>query len=161
MRTIFLFFVISALASCTTSKYYVVRHAEKEPATAMASDVLLTDAGKQRANVLKDKLKDEHISHIYSTNYARTKATANPLSVLTGVKIETYDAADASFINQLKSLPKGNVLIVGHSNTVDDIVNGLTGKNELKDLSDAAYGDLFIIRKKGNTYKMKQKHFGE
>ena len=160
MNKIFLLILVSFLFSCSTSKYYIVRHAEKETATTMNQDVLLTDAGKQRAIALKDALLHKHITHIYSTNVARTKATALPLNVATGVPIETYDAGDASFITTLKILPKGNVLVVGHSNTVDDIVNGLTGKPLLKDLNDAAYGDLFIVKKKGSHYTLQTKHFG-
>jgi len=161
MNKVFLSIAVCFLVSCSTSKYYIVRHAEREAATAMTSDVLLNDAGKQRAIALKDKLKGKHIAHIYSTNFARTKATALPLNVATGVPIETYNPGDASFITKLKNLPKGNVLIVSHSNTVDDIVNGLTGKNLLKDLDDTAYGDLFIIKKKKDNYTLQTKHFGK
>ena len=52
-------------------------------------------------------------------------------------------------------------MIVAHSNTVDDIVNGIAGKKELSDLKDEAYGDLFILRKKGNSYQFSQQHFGK
>ncbi|HVG40763.1 MAG TPA: histidine phosphatase family protein [Chitinophagaceae bacterium] len=160
MNRIYVLIALSLLVSCSTTKYYVVRHAEKEPATTMTTDVLLTDAGKQRALSLASKLNNKKIQHIYSTNFARTRATAQPLSIKTGVAIENYTPGDASFIKKLKELPKGNVLIVGHSNTVDDIVNGLTGKADLKDLDEAAYGDLFIVKKKGTKYILSQEHFG-
>jgi hypothetical protein len=38
---------------------------------------------------------------------------------------------------------------VGHSNTVDDIVNALTGENKLKDLEDSEYNRLFVVRMRG------------
>jgi phosphohistidine phosphatase SixA len=160
MSRIFLLVFLFFIYSCSTTKYYVVRHAEKEPATNMSADVLLSDAGKQRAIALKDKLKNKHIAYIYSTNYARTRGTAQPLSIATGVPIENYSPGDTAFITRLKNITKGNALIVGHSNTVDEIVNGLTGKNLLKDLDDATYGDLFIIKKKGKAYKFDKQHFG-
>ena len=51
---------------------------------------------------------------------------------------------------------KGNVLIIGHSNTVDDIVNALCGKKEVEgDLNDKAYDNLFYIKltKKGAVFE--------
>jgi hypothetical protein len=51
-------------------------------------------------------------------------------------------------------------LIVGHSNTVDDIVNKLTGQNLLQDLPNSQYGDLFIVKKKGNNYSFSKARFG-
>ncbi|MEO6069396.1 MAG: histidine phosphatase family protein [Chitinophagaceae bacterium] len=161
MNKMFLLVALSFLFSCTTTKYYIVRHAEKEPATTMSSDVLLTPYGKQRAIALKDQLKGKKISHIYSTNLARTRETAMPLSIAKGVAIENYGSVDTSFLNRLKNLPKGNILIVGHSNTVDDIVNGLTGKPMLKDLDESRYGDLFIVKKRNNHFYFQQKMFGK
>lgn len=159
MKFAFILLISVCFISCAT-KYYVVRHAEKAPASGMNTDVLLTDAGQQRAIALKDALKGKHIKHIYSTNYARTKATANPLYIATGVPVEIYDPADSSFITKLK-MQEGNTLIVGHSNTVDNLVNGLTGKNILQDLPDDEFGDLFIVKKRGSHYSFSKKHFGK
>lgn len=127
----------------------------------MTSDVPLSAAGKERAEALKGALQRQGISRIYSTNYIRTRETAQPLSAATGISIETYDPKDATFITRLRSIDKGNTLIVGHSNTVDDLVNGLTGKSLLKDLPDTLYGDLFVIKKRGKNYRYELKHFGK
>lgn len=157
-----LLFAILLFASSCSSTYYIVRHAEKEaPANVMTSDVPLSAAGKDRAEALGEKLIGKKIRHIYSTNYIRTRETAGPLSAATGVKIELYDPKDSSFIHRLKGLQKGNILVVGHSNTVDDLVNGLTGKNLLKDLPDSQYGDLFVVKKKGKSYRYEVQHFGK
>jgi 2,3-bisphosphoglycerate-dependent phosphoglycerate mutase len=161
MSRILLFFLFLSFSSCS-STYYIVRHAEKEaPANTMTSDVPLSAAGKERAEALKNELGDKGIRHIYTTNYIRTRETARPLSASTEVTIETYDPRDTDFIVRLKAIDKGNTLVVGHSNTVDDLVNGLTGKNLLQDLPDTQYGDLFIVKKKGNTYRYEVKHFGK
>jgi 2,3-bisphosphoglycerate-dependent phosphoglycerate mutase len=150
------------LVSCkATTVYYVVRHAEKETTTGMSADVPLSVQGKQRAEALREMLKDEKIKEIYSTNYIRTKSTAQPLADLLHVNVETYSPSDTSFVTRVKTSSKGNVLIVGHSNTVDDIVNKLTGKTEVAgDLPDSEYGDLFVVKKKGNHYSFERKHFG-
>jgi 2,3-bisphosphoglycerate-dependent phosphoglycerate mutase len=156
-----LFIVTLFLLSCKTTTYYIVRHAEKETTNTMTSDVPLSDAGKQRAEALKYLLQKENIKHIFSTNFIRTKSTAQPLAGAINVPIEIYDPKDQAFVSKLKSLD-GNILIVGHSNTVDDLVNELSGKKELNgDLPDSEYGDLFIVRKKGNKITFEKKHFGQ
>jgi len=155
-------FILIFLASCTTTNYYVVRHAEKAGQGAgMSSDVPLSEAGLQRAKALEAKLHAVNIKKIYSTNTIRTTSTAKPLSDLTKVRIELYDARDTGFINRLKALNKKNILIVGHSNTVDDVVNGLMGEKVLSDLADPEYGDVFIVKKKGKNLKFIKERFGQ
>lgn len=164
-KSIFLIAVLFSL-SCKTTVYYIVRHAEKETPSTMAnktmtSDVPLSEAGKKRAEALKDLLQKENIKHIYSTNFIRTKSTAQPLADAIHVPIETYDPKDSNLIPKLKSLG-GNILIVGHSNTVDDLVNELTGKKQINgDLQDSAYGDLFVVKKQGNKTSFEKRHFGQ
>jgi 2,3-bisphosphoglycerate-dependent phosphoglycerate mutase len=161
-----LFIAVVLLISCKTTTYYIVRHAEKESSTAMTNnamtgDVPLSEAGKQRAEALKDALRKENIKYIFSTNYIRTESTVQPLATALNIPIETYDLKDAGFMKRLRSLD-GNALIVGHSNTVDDLVNDLMGKKEIAgDLVDSEYGDLFILRKKGNQFTFEKKHFGQ
>jgi len=159
----FIFFIALVLLSCKTTSYYIVRHAEKETTTTtttMTSDVPLSAAGKQRAEALKELLQNENIKHVFSTNYIRTKSTAQPLVDAIQIPIETYDPKDPQFVSKLKGL-NGNSLIVGHSNTVDDVVNELTGKKEIQgDLPDSAYGDLFVVKKKGKRMIFEKKHFG-
>jgi hypothetical protein len=50
---------------------------------------------------------------------------------------------------------------VGHSNTVDDLVNGLTGQQLLNDLPDTAYDNLYIITKKGKRLTLVQSKYGQ
>lgn len=160
-----LFLVLSTVffLSCKTTTYYIVRHAEKETSTTdmMTSDVPLSEMGKQRAEALKKSLQGEGIRYIFSTNYIRTKSTVQPLADAINIPVEIYDPKDPGFINKLKSL-SGNALIVGHSNTIDDLVNELAGTKEINgDLPDSEYGDLFIVKRKGNKLTFEKKHFGQ
>ena len=150
------------LSSCSTTTYYVVRHAEKAAQVPnMTSDVPLSAAGEERAQALKEMLKNKSLRYAYSTNTIRTKSTVRPLAEAIGLSIETYDPRDTTFIPYVKSRGKVTAIIVGHSNTVDDIVNGFLGRKELSDLPDSQYGDLFIIKKKGKTYSYTRSHFGK
>jgi broad specificity phosphatase PhoE len=164
MRRFLLFVCLFISLTACSQTYYIVRHAEKATVTQgsdmMANDPPLSDAGKARAQALKEVLKDKKIAYIYSTNTIRTRTTAEPLSQLTGVAIQTYGPKpDSAFIQQLKSLNK-NVLIVGHSNTVDDIVNMLCNEQKVPaDLQDNEYDNLFIVTKKKGKMKFEQKKF--
>lgn len=149
------------LVSCSQT-IYVVRHAEKETAIDMASmkpasDPPLSFDGQQRALKLKEILAGKGIKHIYSTNTIRTISTARPLKELyLGMEINLYSSKPDSmntFIEKIKSIRKGNILIVGHSNTIDDIANKLAGKIVVPgDLKDNEYDNLYILRRKGSSY---------
>lgn len=159
MKSILSLFLISLLASCTHT-YYVVRHAEKatpSDGTVMntPNDPPLSVSGQQRAQALKNVLSDKGIRHIYSTNTIRTRSTAQPLSELLNLNVQTYGPRpDTAFIQQLKLLRK-NTLIVGHSNTIDDIANMLAGEQKVDgDLPESVYDQLFIIRYKNGGKKI-------
>ena len=148
------------LTACSHT-YFVVRHAEKaDPGAQMSSDVPLSEAGKARAIALRDRLKSESIKSIYSTNTIRTRSTAEPLSTLIDVPLQLYGPMpDSAFYTRIK-MSGNNMLIVGHSNTVDDIVNNLTGEKSISgDLEDSVYDRLFIIRKQ--TFPGKKAKFRE
>lgn len=164
-----IYLLLIFLGSCSSQRYYVVRHAEKEVVTkdsAMfsATNPPLSNAGQVRAFVLRNELKKKHIGTIYSTNYHRTINTAKPLSEQIGVPVMNYSPSRDSldnFISKLKNINKKSVLIVGHSNTVDDIVNKLTGgKNVPGDLNDSVYDNLYIITRKKTKFEFSQKKFG-
>ncbi len=113
-----------SLASADSKFIYLTRHAEK---SATGTDPALTPEGVTRANNIAAMLKKSGITGIYSTNYLRTKQTAQPLSTLTGVAVQTYDGAQLSnFAAQLRALP-GNTLVVGHSDTTPELIRLLSG----------------------------------
>lgn len=151
------------LISCGNT-YYIVRHAEKMPASAsmMSSDVPLTEQGKERAEALAEVLKNKKIRYVFSTNFIRTKSTAQPTAEYFNLHPEIYEPTpDSNFISKLKSLKK-NVLIVGHSNTVDNIVNMLCGKIEIpKDLPENEFDNLFVVKRKGKRYFFKSEKYGK
>lgn len=156
----FFLYVLIIFSSCKTTTYYIVRHAEKEAATSMVTDVPLTAAGRQRAMALKDSL-DRKVSHLFSTDFLRTRSTAEPLVVAGSRNLELYNPRDTSFITRLKTMKSKGILVVGHSNTVDEIVNGLLGRKELNDLPETQYGDLFIVLKKHGNYVFSRSRFGD
>jgi broad specificity phosphatase PhoE len=157
------------LYSCSNT-IYIVRHAEKEtgidPATMRTyGDPPLSLAGQERALKLKEILGSKNIRHIYSTNTLRTISTAKPLKELyLNFPVHIYSNKPDSFnlfISEVKAIRKGNVLIVGHSNTVDDIVNAITGRKDVPgDLKDSDYDNLYVLKRKGNSYRFRNEKFG-
>jgi broad specificity phosphatase PhoE len=159
--------LLSSICVCflaCTRTVYVVRHAEKiasgdSLAKMMSNDPPLSEAGKVRAIVLRDELKNKHIKHIYSTSTVRTRSTAEPLSNAIGIRTQVYSNVD-SLVNLIRTV-KGNVLVVGHANTVDDIVNKLCGEVKLAaDLKDTEYDNLFIVKFKGRKIIFDRRHYG-
>ncbi len=97
----------------------VVRHADKQ---SSGSDPGLTTAGQQRAEALRDRLAGLTITGVYSTNTNRTRQTAQPLADLMGVPVTIYSNATSVATTTITDHVGEAVLIVGHSNTVDDII---------------------------------------
>lgn len=129
---------------------YLVRHAEK--AADGSKDPSLTDEGMYRAQRLSELLRISNIGKIYSTDFKRTRDTAQPLSTLLGIVTEIYDPGNDEFLQRIKSYPE-NMLIVGHSNTTPALVNALLGHDIYKQLIDATeYDKLFIVSKVGKVY---------
>ena len=165
-----LFIAIAFIGFSCSRTVYVVRHAEKETgnsvgtyATMTSANPELSEAGKIRAIVLRDELKGKPITHIFSTNTLRTINTAKLLSEQTGVPVQLYNTSDSLdyFIASVKAMKKGNVLIVGHSNTVDDVVNKLCGETKIAgDLADTEYDNLFIVKLQGKKAKFSKKKYG-
>jgi 2,3-bisphosphoglycerate-dependent phosphoglycerate mutase len=150
MTKFFCLLAVLFLLSCKTTTYYITRHAEKA-GTSMATDPPLSAVGEQQALDLRDYLTGKNIKTVYSSNFIRTKTTAEPTRQLYGLEIKSYSRIN-ELVDSLKKITNGNVLVVGHSNTVDDIANGLTGTNNMSDLADNEYGNLFIVKKKGSNY---------
>lgn len=160
IKLLFLLIAVSFLSACSHT-YYIVRHAEKEtPSANMSNDVPLSDKGKARAEALKELMKDKSIKAIYSTKTQRTQNTAKPTAEYFNIDILPYGPSpDSAFIASMKALRK-NVLIVGHSNTVDDIVNGI-GRNKYvpSDLPDSAYSNLFILKVRNGRVRFLRLNF--
>ncbi len=127
----------------------VVRHAEKISDT----DQRLTEDGRARAERLAKMLKDANVTAIYSTDTERTRDTAKPLAAALGLKVTIYDTGggmrgpvDARpFVAMLrKEHAKDVVLVVGHTNTIPDLLKALGCPGDLEIAADE-YDNLFVV----------------
>lgn len=140
-----LFLFTAGFSSCSTT-YYVVRHGEK--VSTPSKDPVLSEEGMKRAQKLKADLKGKGIKKIYSTNYQRTKMTVQPLAEALGIQTEMYNPADQlPFVEKLRA-SKENTLVVAHSNTLKQILNGLAEKEVLaKDLDESEYDNIYVVKR--------------
>lgn len=126
--------------------FIVVRHAEK--CVDEARDPALSELGHARARRLANLLGDRTLEAVYATPYRRTRDTARPSASANGLQITDYDAAAPATTlaaQLLRAHPRGTVLVVGHSNTVADIVNALSGQR-VEALTEAQFDVILEVR---------------
>ena len=79
-------------SSDVTTTYYLIRHAEKVRKNKLDSDPHLTRKGKIRSkNWAHDILGDVKFDAVYSTDYHRTRTTAEPTAKKQGHELILYD----------------------------------------------------------------------
>lgn len=145
------------------STVFVVRHAERADdgssgGGTMAADPDLSDAGRARAESLALMLKSANVTTIIATPYKRTQQTAAPLAKALGIAITTIGARETAKLPALVREARGNVLVVGHSNTVPATLEEL-GVTTPVTLDDAEYDNLFIVTMTGTGPRMVRLHF--
>lgn len=123
----------------------IVRHAER--ATEPADDPVLTPAGSERAEALLAAVRGAGITHILTTELSRTRLTAAPTATALGITPATVSTRSpqhvAAVIDSVRARAGGVILVVGHSNTVPGIVNGLGG--QAPEICDMEYDNLYVV----------------
>jgi len=121
----------------------IVRHAEKQT-DANEPEVPLSEAGKARAKRLAVHLRDAGITAIYATDTVRARATAAPLAGILKLDIATYGPRESLRERLSVEQPAGVVLVVGHSNTVPELLAALGHKGGARIASDE-FDNLFVL----------------
>jgi phosphohistidine phosphatase SixA len=135
--------LLVSLSSCYTSKIYIVRHGER---LDQSEDTPLSPAGLQRAKDLADNLSKETIDSIFVSKYQRNRQTALPLADLLGKQYAIYEPKPISVIvNRLNHLKGKNALVVGHSDTILEIAQGLGTRPSLPKIESSDYDNLFFV----------------
>ena len=145
MRTFFLTLLAALLAAAATQPstaadtVYVLRHLQK----AEGTDPPLSAEGAANAQLLAQRLATSGIKAIFATPTQRAMQTGEPLAKALGITITSYDPRDPAALIKAASAVNGSVLIVGHSNTVPDIVGRFGGTPV--PLTEQDYGTVFIV----------------
>jgi phosphohistidine phosphatase SixA len=123
------------------SAIYLVRHAEK---AATGKDPELTADGQARARTIATILQHAGVRHVFSTPFVRTRQTAAALAERSGLQVATYDPAAPQALVERVRLLEGAVLVVGHSNTLPELVR-LFGGQPGADIADNEYDRLYQL----------------
>ena len=128
-----------------TTTYYFIRHAEKNRSDANNKNPHLIQNGILRAAKWSLVLDNVKFDAVYSTDYNRTKETAQPTAEKNGLEVTIYNPrtlnSDAFKNNTLGK----TVLVVGHSNTTPMFVNAVLGEEKHKSIDDNNNANLYIV----------------
>ena len=136
----------TATAARAQTTIFMVRHAERADGGSggMGNDPSLSEAGRARAESLASMLKDVKLTAIFTTEFKRTQETAAPTATAQHVTATTVKADQtAALVAKLKTA-KGAVLVVGHSNTVPEVMTAL-GVKPAVTIADTEFDNLFIV----------------
>ena len=124
---------------------FLVRHAERAATSGhVPADTGLSAAGRERAQDLAHALKDAGIKAIFTTEYKRTQETAAPLAESLGIRPEVVSADDfRSLVTKVRET-RANVLVVGHSNTLPQVIRAL-GATSRVTVAESDYDNLFLV----------------
>jgi broad specificity phosphatase PhoE len=121
------------------SAIYLVRHGEK----GTGDNPALTSQGRTRAQNLAAMLRKVGIVAVFSTRPLRTMQTAAPLARTAGVNVQEYEGNQpGALVARVKAVNDGAVLVVGHSDTVPELVRqfgGAPGANIAENEFDRVY----------------------
>lgn len=154
---------LAALRSATlpdsTTTILLVRHAEKDT-MMVGADPPLSAAGILRAHELARVLGDVRIAAIYVTPYQRNRQTALPLATRLGDTLTVVNAIDST-VTCLRTRHYGQtVLAVGHSNTVPQIVEALSGE-KVPPFREGEFDRLYVLTlAPGRPAKVLAMHYG-
>jgi len=138
-------FFCAASATAQLPVIFLLRHAERAAISGkVPSDTGLSPAGRKRAEALARVMQDAQITAIYTTEYKRTRETAAPVALSLGIQPEIIPGDDLrGLIAKLKA-SSGNVLVVGHSNTLPQIISAL-GVSSRVTVAESDYDNLFLV----------------
>jgi len=151
---LFLSLLVSANGWCAQN-IILVRHAEIAGA---GSDPQLSPQGKSRAQLLAYVLRDAHLDAIYVTEYLRTQQTAQPTADRFHITPQKFAGGDSALVEAVRGHSSGNILVVGHSNTIPAIISTLGGP-EVR-IGQTEFDHVFILTMTGAQPSLLHLHYG-
>ena len=134
---------------------FLIRHAEREDEPRQ--DPPLKKEGVARAQELARLLASAGIKAIYTSQFARTKQTAEPLATKLGLTLASIslksnpanprqiaEESTSEVVNKIMERTGENVLVVGHSNSIPDVIKMLGG-DVVPTIDERKFDDLFIV----------------
>jgi phosphohistidine phosphatase SixA len=134
---------------------FLVRHAEREDEPRQ--DPPLKKEGVARSQELARLLSAAGIKAIFTSQFVRTRQTADPLAAKLGLTITSFtiklnpsnprqiaEESTAEVVNKIFERSGESVLVVGHSNSIPDIIKMLGG-DTVPTIDERKFDDLFVV----------------
>jgi broad specificity phosphatase PhoE len=134
---------------------FLIRHAERQDEPRQ--DPPLTDAGVARSQALARLLSNAGVKAIFTSQFTRTKQTAEPLASKLGLTVTPFtlklnpsnprqiaEESTAEVANKILERSGQSVLVVGHSNSIPDVIKMLGG-DTVPTIDERKFDDLFIV----------------
>jgi broad specificity phosphatase PhoE len=118
-----------------------MRHLQKADTS---KDPALSQEGAVNAARVAELLDERGIKAVFATDTTRALQTGAPLAARIGVPVTKYDPRDVPGLVTAVRAVTGNVLIVGHSNTVPDLVAAFGGAKPAP-LTEQDYGTIYQV----------------
>ncbi|HEY8507661.1 MAG TPA: phosphoglycerate mutase family protein [Steroidobacteraceae bacterium] len=140
--------LFAAYRTAPTTTVILVRHAEKQ--LGSIEDPPLTPEGERRAERLAQMFGSlggaGRLDAIYVSDTRRAQQTASALAERLGLKPVVVPGGDVDAIARrvIRENRGGVVLVVGHSNTVPQIIHKLTGY-EVPEIPDEEHDNLYVV----------------
>lgn len=135
--------------SQATTTIIFIRHAEKMAVDDRDPD--LSAEGRERVAELTRQMAYadviQGVDAIYSTPFKRTQQTVQPLADELDLPINIYDASDTEeVLETILKRHKGKViLVVGHSNTIPQLIWNLGASKRVPPIDENEYDNVYII----------------
>jgi broad specificity phosphatase PhoE len=141
---------------------FLVRHAEKQVAAAgqpmiSPNDPPLTEEGKTRAKNLARMLGKAGINTIITSQFLRTKQTAEPLAEALGLTTQVIPIAAhptergkvspesvKNIVDKIFQSGGEAVLVVGHTNTLPEVI-AMLGGGKISEIPETDYDNFFVV----------------
>ena len=127
----------------------VIRHAEKE--SVSTPDPALSPAGQARAELLARMYGESRdvgrLDAIYVSATLRSRSTAAPLASRLGITPIVAPSDDSKQLAHrvLRENSGKRAMIVGHANTVPDIVAALSGRSDIPKMDEKDFSVMYIV----------------
>ena len=138
-----LFFCIQVtLSQNTITQYYFIRHAEKADSSKNPD---LSEKGLERAQGWKALFSEIKFDAVYSTDFNRTLQTIQPIVAGNNQLLKIYNPKMIDIEAFKKETHGKTILIVGHSNTIPNMVNQIIKENKYTNIEENQFGNLYIV----------------
>lgn len=136
------FWIQVTLGQNTITQYYFIRHAEKADSSKNPN---LSEKGLERAQQWKILFSKIDFDGVYSTDFNRTLLTIQPIVADNNRLLKIYNPKMMDVEAFKKETHGKTILIVGHSNTIPNMVNQIIKENKYTDIEENQFGNLYIV----------------